>query len=62
MAGNGDAATHSGIAIHVYVANQSMRNRCFYNADGELLIVPQLGRLLLHTEFGDMEVAPGEIA
>jgi len=61
IAGNGDAAAHSGIAIHVYVANQSMRNRCFYSADGELLIVPQLGRLLFQTEFGNMEVAPGEI-
>ncbi len=61
IAGNGDAAAHSGIAIHLYVANQSMRNRCFYSADGELLIVPQLGSLLFHTEFGDMEVAPGEI-
>jgi homogentisate 1,2-dioxygenase len=63
IAGNGDAAAHSGIAIHLYAANQSMsmRQRCFYSADGELLIVPQLGSLLLHTEFGKMEVAPGEI-
>jgi homogentisate 1,2-dioxygenase len=61
IAGNGDAAAHSGIAIHLYVANQSMRNRCFYSADGELLIVPQLGSLLFQTEFGNMEVAPGEI-
>jgi homogentisate 1,2-dioxygenase len=61
LAGNGDAASHSGMSIHVYVANESMRNRCFYNADGELLIVPQLGSLLFHTEFGDMKVAPGEI-
>ena len=34
---------HTGVAIHVYVANRSMVNRAFYNADGELLIVPQLG-------------------
>ena len=49
------------LRIHFYAANQSMRNRCFYSADGELLIVPQLGSLLLQTEFGNMEVAPGEI-
>jgi homogentisate 1,2-dioxygenase len=61
IAGNGDAAAHSGIAIHLYATNQSMHQRCFYSADGELLIVPQLGSLLLHTEFGNMEVAPGEI-
>ena len=39
-----------------------MTDRFFYNADGELLIVPQQGRLLLHTELGMLEVAPGEIA
>lgn len=62
MAGNGNAHTQSGCAIHVYVANQSMHERYFYDADGELLIVPQQGRLLLHTELGRLEVAPGEIA
>jgi homogentisate 1,2-dioxygenase len=61
MAGNGDAAVHSGVAIHIYVANRSMIDRFFYDADGELLIVPQLGRLLLHTEFGRIEAEPGEI-
>ena len=60
MAGNGDAAAHSGIAIHLYAANRSMQDRCFYNADGELLIVPQSGALLFHTEFGKMQVSPGE--
>jgi homogentisate 1,2-dioxygenase len=61
LAANGDAAAHSGIGIHIYVANRSMRQRCFYSADGELLIVPQLGSLLLHTEFGKIAVSPGEI-
>jgi homogentisate 1,2-dioxygenase len=60
MAGNGDAAAHSGIAIHLYAANRSMQDRIFYNADGELLIVPQSGELLFHTEFGKLQVAPGE--
>ena len=61
MGGGGDVATGSGYAIHVYRANRSMERRYFYNADGELLLVPQLGRLLLHTELGKLEVAPGEI-
>jgi homogentisate 1,2-dioxygenase len=36
--------------------------RVFYNADGELLLVPQLGRLRIATELGVLEVAPLEIA
>ncbi|MEO6724063.1 MAG: homogentisate 1,2-dioxygenase [Blastocatellia bacterium] len=54
-------AGNEGIGIHVYAANRSMQDRFFYNADGELLIVPQLGRLSIHTELGLIEVAPGEI-
>ena len=61
LAGNGDLQTHVGFAIHVYVANQSMTDRFFYNADGELLIVPQTGRLRVHTEFGILDTAPCEI-
>jgi homogentisate 1,2-dioxygenase len=61
LAGNGDSTMHSGVAIHVYVANQSMTDRFFYNADGEMLIVPQLGALVFHTEFGRIDVKPGEI-
>ncbi len=45
MAGNGDAHTHAGVGIHIYAANASMTDRFFFNADGEMLIVPQLGRL-----------------
>ncbi|MDG2522100.1 homogentisate 1,2-dioxygenase [Caulobacter segnis] len=59
--GNGDVATNSGIAIHLYVANRSMQGRVFFDADAELLIVPQEGALLLATELGRLSVAPGEI-
>jgi homogentisate 1,2-dioxygenase len=52
---------HSGVAIHLYAANRSMVSRYFYNADGEMLVVPQLGGLLFHTELGKLAVAPGEI-
>jgi homogentisate 1,2-dioxygenase len=62
MAGNGDPHAQSGCAIHLYAANRSMRARAFYNADGELLIVPQEGRLLLATELGRLLVEPLEIA
>jgi len=61
MAGNGSAETMNGCAIHVYAANASMQ-RCFYSADGELLIVPQQGRLSLATELGVIELEPQEIA
>lgn len=61
IAGNGDSSMQSGVAIHVYVANKSMVDRAFFNADGELLIVPQLGELLVHTEFGRIGLKPGEI-
>jgi homogentisate 1,2-dioxygenase len=62
MGGNGSPQTQTGCAIHMYVANQSMRQRVLYDADGELLIVPQLGALLLITELGHLRVAPLEIA
>ena len=62
MGGSGDPAFQTGVAIHIYTANASMEHRFFYSADGELLIVPQLGSLLLQTELGVLHVAPGEIA
>lgn len=62
MAVTGDVAAMTGCGIHVYAANRSMRGRFFYDADGELLIVPQLGRLRLLTELGILEVEPQEIA
>ena len=61
MAGNGSAASMSGCAIHLYAANQPMVDRFFYNTDGELLIVPQQGRLAIATEMGRLEVEPFEI-
>jgi homogentisate 1,2-dioxygenase len=61
IGGNGDAGLRSGIAIHIYRATRSMTERAFYDADGELLIVPQLGPLGLQSEFGQIEARPGEI-
>jgi homogentisate 1,2-dioxygenase len=62
IAGNGDTALHAGIAIHLYVATRPMERRAFFNADAEMLFVPQDGRLLLVTELGRVDLAPGEIA
>ena len=62
LAGNGDVSLQTGIGIHMYCCNRSMRGRYFYDADGELLIVPQEGALSLATELGRMHVQPGEIA
>ncbi|MBL8520002.1 MAG: homogentisate 1,2-dioxygenase [Betaproteobacteria bacterium] len=61
IATNGDAALQRGVGVHLYAANQSM-TRCFYDADGDLLIVPQQGALILKTEFGILDAKPGEIA
>ncbi len=62
IAGSGDPASHAGLGVHVYCANRSMSNRYFHNADGEMMLVPQQGALLLFTELGKLEVKPGEIA
>jgi homogentisate 1,2-dioxygenase len=62
LAGNGDVATGVGVGVHLYLANRPMVGRVFYNADGELLLVPQAGRLSIFTEFGVLDVKPGEMA
>jgi homogentisate 1,2-dioxygenase len=62
MAGNGGAAAQAGIGIHLYAVNRAMQGRFFCDADGELLIVPQQGRLRIATELGVVEVEPQEIA
>jgi homogentisate 1,2-dioxygenase len=62
MAGNGSPALQLGCGIHEYAANRSMHERFFYDADGELLIVPQHGALRISTELGAIDVAPLEVA
>lgn len=61
MAGNGCIAMQTGAAIHLYCATCSMQDEFFYNADGDFLIVPQEGDLRFKTEFGLMDVKPGEM-
>jgi homogentisate 1,2-dioxygenase len=62
IAAGGDPMLQTGCAVHQYLATRSMRDRYFQNSDGELLIVPQQGRVELFTELGRLDVVPGEIA
>lgn len=62
VAGNGGGPiSGDGAAAHVYAMNQSMAHRVFRNHDGDMLIVPQEGALVVKTEFGDLELSPNEI-
>jgi homogentisate 1,2-dioxygenase len=58
----GDAGSQAGMGAHIYLITRSMVNEYFYDADGELLFVPQQGELRLWTEFGVIDIDPGEIA
>ena len=57
----GDAQGQSGMAAHVYAFNEDMVDEYFFNADGEMLIVPERGTLRIFTEMGIMVVEPLEI-
>jgi homogentisate 1,2-dioxygenase len=61
IGGNGSPESQIGCSINWYVANRSMTTRFFYDADAELLIVPQQGRLKVATELGLIEAEPQEI-
>ncbi|WP_111558789.1 homogentisate 1,2-dioxygenase [Paracoccus sediminilitoris] len=58
----GDVNTQTGMAAHVFLVTQSMQDAYFYSADGELLVVPQEGRLRFATELGVLDIGPQEIA
>ncbi|MEV6795882.1 homogentisate 1,2-dioxygenase [Streptomyces sp. NPDC051320] len=62
LGGNGDAACRTGMAVHLYHANSAMTDRVFSDSDGELLIVPEQGGLLIRTEFGLLRAEPGHVA
>lgn len=38
VCGAGCPKARNGIAVHVYMANESMKDRAFYNSDGSMLI------------------------
>ncbi|KAJ1718524.1 hypothetical protein LPJ53_006475, partial [Coemansia erecta] len=62
LGGAGDPAVKNGLAVHIYTASRSMDRRAFCSSDGDILLVPQQGRLDITTEFGKLMVAPNEIA
>lgn len=62
VGGSGDASTKIGFAIHMYTCNTSMKDKAFLNSDGDFLIVPQQGILKIQTEFGYLQVSPGQIS
>jgi homogentisate 1,2-dioxygenase len=62
MMANRDPAALEGVAVHIYRANADMAGRYFFDADGELLLIPEQGRLDLSTEMGRIVIAPGEAA
>jgi homogentisate 1,2-dioxygenase len=58
----GDVYTQTGMAAHIYLVTAPMIDGYFFNADGEMLIAPQIGTLLIFTELGKMSIGPGDIA
>ena len=62
VGGAGSARLRRGYGVHLYAANRNMEDRAFYDADGELLLLPELGALTLVTELGVLDVKPGELA
>ncbi|MCW5680615.1 MAG: homogentisate 1,2-dioxygenase [Xanthobacteraceae bacterium] len=57
----GDCESMNGMAAHMLFVNASMEREHFFNADGEFLIVAQDGALRFRTEFGIIDIEPGEI-
>jgi homogentisate 1,2-dioxygenase len=62
ICGNGSPNAQSGTALHIYRATAPMTDRFFLDADGELLVMPVSGSLLVSTELGRLQVGPGELA
>lgn len=60
--GNGDIAASVGFAVHLYACNAPMDGRAFFNADGEMMLVPQQGALRITTELGQFDVVPQQVA
>jgi homogentisate 1,2-dioxygenase len=62
VAGAGDPSDERGLAVHLYAANAAMRDRAIYDADGDLMFLPDTGGVKLTTELGLLHVLPGELA
>jgi len=57
----GDPCVGEGLSIYLYSINTSMDKRSISFCDGEVLIVPQEGKLCIRTEMGDLVVGPDDI-
>ena len=62
IAVSGGPKQQCGVGVHLFTANTSMKDGFLLNSDGHLLILPQIGHLELHTEFGILAIAPKEMA
>lgn len=62
FAGAGDPSLGKGAAVHLYAATADMVRTALCNIDGDLLLIPEQGRLHVQTELGRLNVAPGELA
>ncbi len=58
----GNADLRVGMAAHLYFVTEAMTDDYFMDADGELMILPQSGGLVIATELGELAVEPCEIA
>ena len=61
IATGGCVAMQAGMASHAFAADASMERKFFFDADGELLVVPQQNRVRFLTELGIIVAEPGEI-
>ncbi|KAL4918300.1 RmlC-like cupin domain-containing protein [Aspergillus aurantiobrunneus] len=62
IGGAGDPTIKNGVAYYFFTCGVDMDEKlAFYSADGDMLIVPQLGVLDVQTEMGGMRVRPREI-
>jgi homogentisate 1,2-dioxygenase len=59
---SGHPENRDGLAVYSYWCNTSMAQEAFYNADGDMLLLPQQGALLLQTELGILKVPSGHFA
>ena len=59
---SGSPETKHGLSIYVYMFHNDMTKSHMYNSDGDLLILPQQGSLLVSTEMGRMIVKVGEFS
>jgi homogentisate 1,2-dioxygenase len=62
MLWNGDPESLTGVTLSTYACTRDMGNQAFFSADGEMLIIPESGRLRITTEMGLIDLEPLEIA